>query len=355
MSKATNTWYVLFSPFRSMFRTLTRPALPDRWTVGFVFVVAAIVVGTIAVGAGDVFMVGADGRDPVQILMPYALVVALVATAIVFIRQLTAFGRSYFRALKEPGPNALVTLLDTSFRKASALPDMDAQRAHSVAVAYALYGFRDDAMRALASVNWGKRAPLIQATGLVAEALTQLLCDGDAAGALERCTKARALGSVSKAVPGAAQSERFFRACIALCEVLAKVGSDESVRALEAGAASRIAPVMRVLASFGLAVAMEQRGDVERARAMRSFLLGVAPHCESLHRRAEDFSPRAQTGTALPMPVTFAMESPDAWAPPASEVTGGKRAPLQGLMGVALTIAITFAFLVVWALLGPGE
>jgi hypothetical protein len=338
-----------------MFRALSRPALPDLWTVGFVFVVAAIVVGTVAVGAGDVFTVGADGRDPVQVLMPYALVVALVATAIVSIRQLTAFGRSYFRALKEPLPNTLVALLDASFRRASTLPDMDAQRAHAVAVAYALYGCREESVRELASVNWGRRAPLIQASGVVAEALTQLLCDGDAAAALERCQKARALGRVSKAIPGAAQSDRFFRACIALCEVLANVGSDESVKALEAGAASRIAPAMRILASFGLAVAMKQRGDVERARALRSFLLGVAPHCEPLHRKAEDFSPRAQEDTALPLPVTFAMEAPDAWAPPAADVPRGKRAPLQGLMGVALTIAITIAFLVVWALLGPGE
>jgi hypothetical protein len=355
MSKAANTWYVLLAPFRAMFRLSSRPGLPDGPTVVVVLLLVAFGAGGAAAVASGWLTVDAEGRDPVQILMPYAMVVTVLAVLGLSIRQMSAFGRGYLRALEEPGPHALVTMLEQSFRKASFMPDIDAHRAQAVAIAYALYGHGEDAMRALAPVNWGKRAPLIQSTGLIAEALTELFCAGDAQHALERCTKARALASVSKALPGAAQSEKFVRTCVALCEVLANGGTEQSVRALEAGATSRLVPLMRILASFGLAVAMEQRGDVARARALRSYLLDVAPHCAPLRRTAEDFLPREQPEAGLPRPVTRAMAAPDAWAPPASEVPAGKRAPHGGPLGLAFTIAITLAFLVVWALLSPGR
>lgn len=95
------------------------------------------------------------------------------------------------------------------------------------------------------------------------------------------------MASVHAALPGAAQTERYHNTCVAVGEVLQSTESSRSVQSLEESAADARFPPLQLLASFGLAVALERAGNLERAAQLRAFLQQVAPHCAPLHGVAE--------------------------------------------------------------------
>src|SRR6185436_19165631 len=180
--------------------------------------------------------------------------------------------KAYAQALRADGPDRLVAVVARAMRSARSLPDLAAFSAQSTALAYALYGREDEAFRSLAAVEWKGRGPLIQAVGLSAEGLVELLCRRNVARALELTRRARALASLSAAVPGAAATERYHATLVGIAEAVQGTASASSVRAMEEAAADERQPALRVLGSFGLAVIGEQSGDTDRARVLRARL-----------------------------------------------------------------------------------
>jgi hypothetical protein len=193
------------------------------------------------------------------------------------------------KALQHPTPEKLIEVVAASMNNARALPDADAVGAQSRAIAYALYGRADDATRALAGVDWTSKAPLIQAIGLSAEGLIELLCRRHVKRALELHRMALAMSSINAALPGAAQSERYHRTCLAVSEVLLNAESPTSLRWLEESEANARFPPLQLLASFGLMIVMHRSGNTERAGRLREFIHKVAPCCAPLHLNADAF------------------------------------------------------------------
>jgi hypothetical protein len=168
--------------------------------------------------------------------------------------------------------------------------------AHSRVIGLALYGREHEAMDALAAVRWTDRAPLVQAMGVCAEGIVELLCRRAPARALELTRKARALASVAGGVPGAAQSARFYGSCVAAAAAVAGEASASDLALLGESRALAQLPILQLLATFGLAVAAERVGDLGRSAELRRFLERMAPHCRALALGLQDFAVAAATG-----------------------------------------------------------
>jgi hypothetical protein len=288
MSKRENHWYLVGTVFEAMGRALR----PRGWVVALsVLLTFAMVVG-IQTGALDAF-VRAAASPAFDLAFAGALAVVAIGTGVgVGLARRSRLRSAYVEALASPHPEPLLEVVVRTARMMRNLPDGDALAAQSRALAWALYGRGADAKRALAEVSWGSRAPLIRAVGLSAEAVTEALCGTDVPRALEQARRARAMASVSARVPGAAQTARYHDTCVGLPETILGLETPATVAALEESAADSRYPPLQLIASFGLALALERSGDAERAERLRVLLRRTAPHCATLHATAESLSTR---------------------------------------------------------------
>jgi hypothetical protein len=286
MSKRENHWYLI----NNVVQALGKAARPRGVHVGvWLFLVVAFVI---AYATGALDWLQRSASSPMAIIVfPVGLAVAAIAGSLVVARiRQSGFVTRYRQALASPTLEPLMQVVEQAVSTMKALPDADALGAHARALACSLYGDERGATHALARIDWRSRAPLIQSLGLNSEGVMALLCRRDARRFLELTRQARAQASVSTMVPGSAQSERYFNTCVAVGEALLDLDSPRSRKWLEESAADTQAPALQLLASLGLAVAVERSGDTERAGHLRSFLRKAAPHCAALQLKAEDFA-----------------------------------------------------------------
>ena len=304
MSKRENHWYLI----NNVVRALGRGANPGGVTVGVWLFLVVVFVAAYKVGALDWLQQNAN--SPLAVIgAGVGLTLLLVAVGLVMARvRQNGFRGSYWKALASPTPEPLLRLAEQAAATMKAMPDGDALGAHERVMACALYGDEPRAAAALAGIDWKSRAPLIQAIGSSSEAVRVLLCRRDARRFLELTRLARAQASVSAMVPGAAQTERYFNTCVAMGEALLDLGAPKNLKWLEESAADDRFPALQLLASLGLAVALERSGDTARASQLRDFLRQAAPHCAPLHLKAEDFiegatqsAPPADEGRTAPL------------------------------------------------------
>jgi hypothetical protein len=296
VSKRDNHWYIV----DVVVQTLGKRMKPRAAHFGlWLFLVAAFVVAY-KTGALDWASQRENTSTAIFIFAGGLTVGALALGFVLGKSRQSRYRTRYLQALASPTPGPLIEVAEQATAGMKALPDGDALAAHELAFTYALYGREAEATRVLAGIPWQSRAPLIRGAGLNAEAMVALLCRRDARRALELTRQARALATVSSAVPGAAQTERFHNTCVALAEAILDTGPSTTVSRLEDGAADERFPVLQLLATLGLAIAMERAGNTARAEALRGFLRQTAPHCAPLHLKAEDFSAES---TSAPEPV----------------------------------------------------
>jgi len=231
-------------------------------------------------------------RSPAAFAFPLGILllwVLVIAGSYLFARSKVSKTRdAYWRALREADPGALIAVADRAL-KGDVMPDVDAFRAQSRALAYALYGRGELAFEAMGSVDWSAKAPMIQALGLSAEAVTELLCRRAAPRAHDLARRARELASISGSFPGAAESNRYYETCLAAAAVLANEPAPK-LSVLEASAADSRFPQRRLIASFALAIAAERAVDGERAARLRAFVREAAPHCAPLLLSEEEYA-----------------------------------------------------------------
>lgn len=185
------------------------------------------------------------------------------------------------RALRLPGPDALLALIEKSFSQ-SRIPDSDAFLAQSRAVALALYGEGQRARAALASIDWPRRPPLIQAAGAASESLIASICDRDFAQGVKKALTAQSLAEIAPGTPGAAASNRFYATVLAFARVLANEEDAAALTALEGAAKVKRLATLQAIALAGLVAHAHRAGTPERLAALRKDLIAVAP---ALHER----------------------------------------------------------------------
>lgn len=351
MSKKENHWYL----FAAMLRPLGKSARPGVWTIGLWLVLVALLAIGFQARALEGVLKNASSPGFVPIFAFVVVGLAFGATLALRRWRQSALRAEYLSALKHAGPEKLIDVVAAAMKHARALPDADAFSAQSRAIAYALYGNGREAMSALAEVSWGGRAPLVQAVGLSAEGIVELLCRRDARRALELHTKARALASVSSSLPGAAQSERHHGACIAVCEALLNTESPTSLNWLEEAAADARFPQLQLLASFGLAAALDHAGNVERASQLRAQIDDVAPHCGPLHLEPTDFSPSDDETPALPTPVSSSLHSTGSPGSEGIQERFAKKTLIRRLVVLGLWVLLTLMFVAIGAFLVPAK
>lgn len=339
MSKRDNHWYIL----DTVVKVLGRRQMPRGAALGLWLLLFAGFVG--AWRAGWLGWLQDVPSSP-SASLGFALAVGLgffaLSLVLMRIRQ-AGFRTRYAQALAAPTPEPLIGLLAQAAAGMRALPDGDALAAHERAFAYALYGAGFEATRSLAGIAWESRAPLIRGIGLSAESLVELLCHRDARRALELARQARALATVSAAVPGSSQSERYHNTCVAVAEVILDVGISTSVARLEESAADDRFPALQLLATLGLAVAMERAGNTARAGELRAFIQKTAPHCAPLHLKAEDFT--AESASVRPLlPVAPAVPSP-------TEDTHALAAKRRVLRSVGTLVGVWAVLLILYVLM----
>ncbi len=349
MNKKENHWYILDITAQALKRSFR----PRVWQIVVWLALITLLLMAVETGALDQVFKRAD--SPAFVSVSTLLIAGLALGIGLAFRQwrLSRTRASYWKALQYPHPDALLEVVAQAVGRARALPDADAFHAQSKAIAYALYGRGDNAMQTLAEINWGTRAPLIQAAGLSAEGIVQLICFGDVSSALALTTKAQNLASLSSALPGAAQSSRYHGTCVAVSEALLGRESSESVRTLEAAAADPRFPPLQLLASFGLAAALDHSGSVERARQVRAFVHGTAPHSTSLRQMPSDFSASAEERGRRPVLVSGALPSAVAAGERQQERIAKRRLFRLGTVTVGLWVLLIVAFLAIQAHLNP--
>lgn len=339
MNKRTNHWYLFDIAFRGAVNV--RKASLRTWAVWMVLIVGFLVAIQLGVVRPD--------QHPVLVQLVLPVIVGL-AIGIPIWRAKTRAARvpgQYVAALKAPDPAEVVEIVRRSMEAADAFPDIDAYRAQSTALALALYGREDEARAALAAVPWGAKAPLIQATGLSAEAVVVLLCRRDAASALALANKARELASISPNLPGAAATARYHATVVGVSEALAGELPAASRAALEASSANARLVPLRVLSLFGLAAAAERDGDGARADELRRTLLELAPHCAPLQLTVASFT---TDGTSSSGVVASAISAGGDQGIAAR--AKARAAPIKVLV---LWVVVLAAFLAIWRFLDAGS
>lgn len=285
-----------------------------------IFAVWLVLIAAFIAGAWAGLFEPLTRSPPSPTALPVAaagLVVVVVAGILVAARlRLAGIRAGHLRALQAPGPGPLVEQIERTLKSSAAIPDADAFTAQSKALAFALYGDGAGAARALETVRWGEKAPLVQAVGLSAEGLVALLCHRDAARSLELTRKARALASIDERLPGAAQSARYHGTCVAVGEAVRGDVSAAGLQHLEASAADPRFPLLQVLAAFGLAATLERSGEVARAAGVRAFLERTAPHCAPLREPPGRFTRADASAATVEGPVSLAIRSPRGSPPP---------------------------------------
>jgi hypothetical protein len=284
--KRRNHWYLLGLPAKAYAKVLR-----VRGVRTLLVAVASTTVVMVGIESGVLapLLEHADSPAFVPIATAVLCVPLLGGVLLLNRRRANRARAAVASALHSPTPGPLVEFLRHAMADASEMPDCDAFAAQSIGLAYALYGHGDDAARALSTIDWSRRAPLIQAAGLSIEGIVELLCRRDATHALELFGRARQLAAVGRFVPGANQTNNYYATCAAVAETLAGATSAPARKLLEAGAVDAQFPQLQLLATFALAIDAERAGDVEGAARWRATIHEVGPHCAPLQAKASDY------------------------------------------------------------------
>ena len=355
VSKRENHWYLVGTTFD----VLAKRMVPRLWVIGlWVALFIAFFLGFQTGALDRLFQSGAFERllrstsSPmfVPVVAGLLVVLALGAGVLLALVRRASARSEYLKALASPASEALIEAVEKSMRPLKRLPDRDAFLAQSKAIAYALYGCERDAVRALGTVEWNRKAPLIQAVGLSAESVVELLCRRAAPQALELARRASEKSNLSAAFPGSAANRRYYAACVAVSEALSNVESPSGIQVLEQSAADGRYPPLQILATFGLAAAMERSGERERAAQLRDRLRQVAPHCAPIHEPPEQFaaSPASSDQTDW-RPVSAALSSSEMPADRAEERSAKRKIVRWLAVRVGLWVALVVLFLVMYA------
>jgi hypothetical protein len=214
--------------------------------------------------------------DPSQLIV-HAIPLAFVACALIVAWwSAQRLAKAMASALRAPTPEPFLALLDKSLKSAR-IADMDAFAAQSRAVVLALYGEGPRALALLEPIDWQRRAPLVQAAGVVSESLVALLCDGDFERGLRDARRARSLAQIARSMPGSRTSDRFYSTVVALAQVLAGEEDASTVPTLEDAAKAKTLPTLKAIALAGLTAEALRSGPDDRAKALRSELASFAP------------------------------------------------------------------------------
>jgi len=217
----------------------------------------------------------APNIDP---LVPFVVVVCLFGY-LWFKRR--AANAQYLRLLQEPTSEPRVRHVREQLAKQS-FPDGDAFPAQSTALAHMLYGEGKEAMAALAPIDWSRRAPYLQAVGLMAESLVVLICFEDVERGLHLTRRAQALGDISNLAPGSSAARAAFATNVALAEVLANEDTVRTHEVLRAGLGAKVSPMPRMFAHVGLVVIAQRNSDARLVTEHRQALAALAPHFDAM-------------------------------------------------------------------------
>jgi len=185
------------------------------------------------------------------------------------------------RALRSPTPELALDLVDRSFRTTT-VADADAFLAQTRSGVLALYGEGERAREALRPVDWERRAPLVQAAGVVSESLIALICDGDFARGLSDAYRARALAEVTPGTLGRKTSNRLYDTVVAFAQVLVNEEQASTLPTLEASAKAKLFPKLQAIAVAGLAAHAHRADTAEHFEARRRELASLAPKLDEV-------------------------------------------------------------------------
>ncbi len=313
MPRNENDWYLVRARLEFQERARRRGRRMTLWALPFVGVALLMVL---QLGHSRAGLKGDDPGQEQRSTTPVLEKMALpVGAALVFVVVVLGVRFAWRRRMKSafaeasqhPGPEKWIGLLTKSTRRAQLVPDMDAFGASAQAGAYAFYDNADGARRVLSQIDWGSRSPLVQASGLTAEAMVALLCAKNPARASDLHKRAQALSALgAKAGAPAARDAMFETVTHAFLSGETTLNSNY----LEERVADSRQLSPQLFAAFGLAAWMERSGKLERTRELRAWISRRAPHCTPLHATLEEFSEeQSDPGPTYESPVVESLAS----------------------------------------------
>ena len=130
----------------------------------------------------------------------------------------------------------------------------------------------------------------------------------------------------------------------------ANIASPTGIRALEESSDDGRYPPLQLLATFGLAAAMQRSGNSGRAAELRDRLRQVAPHCSPILGQPEQFAASAvRSGEEKERPVSSAVSSLDAVTGTAQERSAKRKIFKFVAITAGIWVALGVLFLVMQA------
>ena len=186
-------------------------------------------------------------------------------------------------AFLAPDASAVVELMvSVTQRRSPNAPDLDASLAAHRALNHGLYGEIAAARAALDAIDWERRAPAVQAQGLLGEAQLALLCTGDAARGLALARRADALRQSTQLLARWVHARGLIPALVGLGEVLCGEADDGTLDRLRRLSKKGLGQGTRSVAARALYLPYDAAGDRAAAAAMRQRLERTMPHCAPL-------------------------------------------------------------------------
>jgi hypothetical protein len=150
---------------------------------------------------------------------------------------------------------------------------------------YCYFGQFDSARQELEKIQWDKFPPMVRADKAFVEALFAYLEKKDFTQGLELSREAMRLHQLSEFIPG---KPIFYSKYVTLVEIGQALNGDssEQLRKSLEKKARRSPLVSRLLVAWALENTYRRMGEVQKAIAVRAFLMKTAPYCKAFSRDA---------------------------------------------------------------------
>ena len=205
---------------------------------------------------------------------PCAVAVALVL----------ALGLGWYRRRKLRGllKNETAAPSVLHFKKnLSSAPHGRAISAALCGLVLAMYGEFDEARDELSTVSWNGVPPIYEGMRTQTLAVLALLQEKDYRKASELASEMRDLVAVSTTMPGSKTTRRGADAFCDACDLLAGLGTNETVKRLE-DVVVKLRPLDAPLTAWALAEYYRRVGDAKGAQKYVAMVRELAPHCAPL-------------------------------------------------------------------------
>jgi hypothetical protein len=226
-----------------------------------------------------VFVLFATAKSVISGVIPWEVILVVLFTIFVVVFAIWKTKSDVARFLRMETPDEWVAYNQKNMQQ---VPDADAWIAYSSGVAYAYFGWFEQADTLLHSIQWNPRVPLIAAAGLLLEALLEHLKNHNFYRGSGLTRQAYLMvEDAPRSAPGVKKALEGYQLWMIAGEVLCGRAKSETIQQIEQ-ALPKMELMMRPFMAWALAVWYQRKGDSQASERWLNVAKSIAPHCRPL-------------------------------------------------------------------------